>query len=456
MTGVYSSLRFENRVVSGLLSEVLREFQAEGAETGGILLGRRSGEEILIEDFEPALCEHRFGPSFVLSDDDLLSLQESLEWFRNSETSGLEVLGLYRSRTSGEQAEDLQLMQRFFAGQDALLVLLEPDGRKSATADVLSFKGSALEPLAGPIPLEEQPMAEPIRFPVLSEPLPALDPPPPVVPDETPSSPDQRRLLVPPDPAEIAAAEAAAAAEPEAPPEEPYSPGAGPGQETRPAEQRILFVPAAHPQRLDSEEPRRRNLWWIAAVGVLTVIGAILGYRSAGVKSGPEPSKPHPAAPAVPAVSTLPMPAAVSIPTPATARTSTPATDTLEEEIRAAVGAWISALRSGSPDRVASCYAPQVEQYFRERNASVSDVRQTVAQSVSRFGKPAILRISEMRVFPAGQDRAVASFRKHWQTAGPKVFAGEEHERLTFVRVRNAWKIASERETRVYWTQRPR
>ena len=67
-----------------------------------------------------------------------------------------------------------------------------------------------------------------------------------------------------------------------------------------------------------------------------------------------------------------------------------------------------------------------------------------------------ILRISDLTVIPVSEDRAVASFRKHWQTSGPRIFAGEEQERLIFVKAEDEWKIASEEETKVYWTQKPR
>ncbi len=453
MTGLYSSLRFENRVTSGIVSEVLSELNATGAETGGILLGRRAADEILIEDFEPVLCQHRFGPSFQLSDEDLEGLQESLDWFRNSQDGGLEVIGLYRSQTGGDEsagARDLELMRRFFPGDESFLLLLHPGSAETVSAELLAFTGSALESLAGPMPFEAE-----LGPTMLLRRLPAVDEAEqPRAPE--PSSPDERRLLVPPDPAEIEAEQAAAAAVPPEPITEQPPLAAAAGQETRPAEQRVLLVPAAHPRRLDTEEPRQRSLWWIAAVGALTIIGAILGYRSVGVKSTPDPVKTQPAAPAVGSVPTTPAPTPVSIPRPSPMGAPAAATDSMEEEIRAAVGQWISALRSGNPARIADCYAPQLDQYFRERNASVAQVRETVARSISRYGKPAILRISEMKIFPLSQDRAVTSFRKHWQTAGPRVFAGEEHERLTFVRFRNSWKIASEEETRVYWSQRPR
>ena len=49
----------------------------------------------------------------------------------------------------------------------------------------------------------------------------------------------------------------------------------------------------------------------------------------------------------------------------------------------------------------------------------------------------------------------MATFRRHWQTAGPKIYAGEEQERLVFVKYEDGWKIASEELTKTYWTQPP-
>jgi len=60
----YPAVHFSTRVLEGVRAEVLEAFHAvprRGAETGGILLGRIAVNGILVQDFEPVLCEHRFG-----------------------------------------------------------------------------------------------------------------------------------------------------------------------------------------------------------------------------------------------------------------------------------------------------------------------------------------------------------------------------------------------------------
>ncbi len=88
--------------MEGIEQEVAEAFAAvprRGAETGGILLGTRDGDRLVIEDFEPVPCEHRFGPSYRLSDADREGMAESVAWFRACAQPGLSVLGYYRSHT---------------------------------------------------------------------------------------------------------------------------------------------------------------------------------------------------------------------------------------------------------------------------------------------------------------------------------------------------------------------
>src|SRR5690242_15505844 len=93
------------RVQDGIQQEVSEAFTAaphRGAETGGILLGRRESDRIIVEDFEPVPCEHQFGPSYQLSESDRDLLRETLDWFRSGAQPELSVLGLYRSHTLPE------------------------------------------------------------------------------------------------------------------------------------------------------------------------------------------------------------------------------------------------------------------------------------------------------------------------------------------------------------------
>jgi hypothetical protein len=55
-----------------------------------------------------------------------------------------------------------------------------------------------------------------------------------------------------------------------------------------------------------------------------------------------------------------------------------------------------------------------------------------------------------------GDDRAIVTVHKHWQTSGAHVYTGETQERLGLARRGDDWKIVSEEETRVIATRRVR
>ena len=126
--------------MEGIHQEVSEAFAAaphRGAETGGLLLGSHADDRIVIEDFEPIPSEHRFGPSFRLSDTDCDLLRETLEWFRSGAQPGLAVLGFYRSHTVPDFAlcpEDEELMRTHFVELENLVLLVKP-GLKGFNAD---------------------------------------------------------------------------------------------------------------------------------------------------------------------------------------------------------------------------------------------------------------------------------------------------------------------------------
>jgi ketosteroid isomerase-like protein len=123
-----------------------------------------------------------------------------------------------------------------------------------------------------------------------------------------------------------------------------------------------------------------------------------------------------------------------------------------EENILGTINRWAAAARSGKADQVARFYAPRLTRYFAQRGATNADVRRSVSSSVRRNGRPVVLRVSDVRITQTGPNRAVATFRKHWQTGGSEVFAGEEQERMTFARMNGRWKITSEEQLEAYWT----
>jgi len=140
------------RAMEGIHQEVSEAFAAaphRGAETGGILLGRREEDRIVVEDFEPVPSEHRFGPSYRLSETDCELLRETLQWFRGGAQPGLSVLGFYRSHTLPEfalcQEDEDRMLAHFDAGED-LALLVKPSLMETSEADFFICRCGRLAP----------------------------------------------------------------------------------------------------------------------------------------------------------------------------------------------------------------------------------------------------------------------------------------------------------------------
>ncbi|HEY2013633.1 MAG TPA: hypothetical protein VGH38_09045 [Bryobacteraceae bacterium] len=457
-------VRFENAVRDGIARETFPESRGRkprDGEIGGILLGRQTAGEILVEDFEPVLCEHRFGGSLIFSDEDLNGIEETVQWFRKTPNGTLEVLGFYRTQDQPDfswNEHDELVMRRFFPYTGSLLLLLKPLPGRNVAAEFYVLDEGKLRPAADAAPF---PLDEPVEIALLpTEVQPANLAPDPIV--EAPAfEAVQESVMEPAVETPRLVEEPVRAAPPFSPPPSRS------GRETRPSENQAHLPPPTRPRRLEEEEAPDRSWVWVLALVALTLVGAVLGYRS--VK--PETPKPansdqhgavsRPPAAAVPKTEPLPSPpgpaAAVESPKPIVVPPVAPAASpSVEQGIQHAIQKWQRAIRSGDPDLIAACYAPQLDRYFGQRHASSAKVRRATLRSVKHYGRPAILRVSGLSIMPVSDDRAIATFRKHWQTAGPKVFAGEGQERMALVRLRDDWKIASEEETKVYWTQRPR
>jgi hypothetical protein len=157
------------RAMDGIHQEVSEAFAAaphRGAETGGILLGRREEDRIVVEDFEPVPSEHHFGPSYRLSDTDRELLEETVQWFRGGAQPGLSVLGFYRSHTLAEFelcAEDEDLMRAHFSGVENLVLLVKPNLMGSSDADFCIRRCGHVAPAppANPPPLMTWPAPRP-------------------------------------------------------------------------------------------------------------------------------------------------------------------------------------------------------------------------------------------------------------------------------------------------------
>ena len=139
-------LSFE--VVDRMLSTVLDGFGSvpkRGMEVGGVLLGHRTRNdgrlEVKIDDYLSVTCAHRFGPSFVLSDEDLEGFEATVQ-----QNSG--IVGYFRSHTRDGLAlgtEDLQYCQKLFDNPDDVILLVRPSGMKVSKAGFFCYESGAIQ-----------------------------------------------------------------------------------------------------------------------------------------------------------------------------------------------------------------------------------------------------------------------------------------------------------------------
>jgi hypothetical protein len=132
-----------------------------------------------------------------------------------------------------------------------------------------------------------------------------------------------------------------------------------------------------------------------------------------------------------------------------------PAADT-DRQVRLFLLKWADAEKGTNSDDVADFYAPKMSRYFTKRGVTRASVRAARAHDYARYGRMIVCDIKSISVNLVDSDHAVATFRKRWQTAGPRVWMGEEQEQLTLIRDQGKWQIGEERRTKLYWMRKER
>ena len=429
------AIMMRRRVMEGIDAEAMATRHVESLprlEVGGILLGHSDQDRILIEDFEPVLCDHCFGPSYLLVGDDRVAMEETLHWFRND--SPLSILGWYRSITRPDfslenEAIDLLLPTPLEGGDVALLLF--PHRPQPARTQFL-FKGQG-ELLEAPLPLVDQsPSAEPDEPAALEGPSQAGP-----GPDEALGHEPEPQLVK----------ETALLRDQQQTPEITLAPAERPGP--------VLM------QRASSHNRRKGWLWLASAV----VFGAVLAYVPA---REPKRSSPLPAPVTVPRLRSRDT--AIGKAKETSTALSQPrredsadrmqqanaGQESTDAQIRKFLENWAEAARAGDLERASNMYAERVSTYFTKRNVTRAVVRRERNLNLARYGRMSVYRISDIQISPITDNQASVTFRKMWQSSGPRVTSGEEKEQLILERDAAAWRIVSEKEITVYWVKKPR
>jgi TonB family protein len=146
-----------------LAIEGFTALRRRGLEIGGLLVGKSDSGELRVEDFEQVPCEHRYGPSYALSDTDRENLATLLA---QPQRPGTRVVGFFRSFTARDpliEEADEAFVSAHFPECDFVFLMLQPYSAERCLAGIRFFRDGVLQPAS-----DEPPFAfEPNRMPVM-------------------------------------------------------------------------------------------------------------------------------------------------------------------------------------------------------------------------------------------------------------------------------------------------
>jgi ketosteroid isomerase-like protein len=207
-----------------------------------------------------------------------------------------------------------------------------------------------------------------------------------------------------------------------------------------------------HPQRPVLTTPGlhegRPFLLVAAAACVLALLVLIFNHRPVAVNpyasSHVTDAKPSPA----------PAPPAASTPEPEAKPASAVPKSDAEREIAALLNRWADAARNRNVAGQLSCYAPVLDRFFGRQRVTAEELRREKERVFSQIGSIRRLDIGNIRFDRVTDHWAVVSFDKDWAFGSPKPFEGRARDEFVLRPIDGQWKIASEREIKVYWTNK--
>jgi ketosteroid isomerase-like protein len=206
-------------------------------------------------------------------------------------------------------------------------------------------------------------------------------------------------------------------------------------------------------------EPSRSRSWDQRRIGAAAALSALLllalfwfGRESSQPQSARERTTQTGQAPAA-AEAELPSPIEMPAATEAAA-TSTRSRSANEAEIRGVVDRWVSTFRSGDLRSHLSLYTPTVDQFYRARQVPLEQVRRTKQQALEKAGEIRTYDVENVRVSVQSPTRATVSLDKTYEFAGGVPNSGKVRSELYLRKINETWRIAGERDVRVYWQRK--
>ena len=117
--------------IDSSVNEAFRSIPRGGVEIAGLLFGRRDATGLYLEAQRPIECQHAFGPSFALSEQDVATLRNQISSAGSDpELAGLRPVGWFVGHTrSPLQISDRELgwFDEFFSEPGSIAVLVKPE-----------------------------------------------------------------------------------------------------------------------------------------------------------------------------------------------------------------------------------------------------------------------------------------------------------------------------------------
>lgn len=132
-----------------------------------------------------------------------------------------------------------------------------------------------------------------------------------------------------------------------------------------------------------------------------------------------------------------------------------PSADQPDPGIQNLLTKWVDSTRDKNLAEQASCYAPVVNVFYGQYHVTRNELQRLKHQQFDQIGPVHRFNLKNVQITRLNPDTAVVLFDKDWDFGDQSKFAGSERAQLTLNKIDGDWKIAAERELRVYWVKRP-